>query len=183
MTDDEIIRLIEERKEHKALKRLYRYRGKVEQLIQQRGGTKTDAHDVFQEALIVLCKRIWAGDFKLTSKLDTYLYSVCYYTWKNELKSRNAKPATLIIDEISPAEESRLEELVEREQQITALEATLRKLGNPCMKLLQLFYYEKQRMAEIMKVLGHKSPQTTKAQKYKCMERLKKAMPKTAHHA
>ena len=170
MTDEKIIELILERKEHKALVKLYRYQGKVEALIQSRGGTKEDARDIFQEALVIFCKKVWEGNFQLTSKLDTFLYSICYNLWRNVKKA----PETEISDNFQAVSIDGLDELLEKEQKIKKVEFVLQKLGEPCFRLLRMFYYEALKMKEIAKKLGYSSEKTAKAQKYKCIERAKK---------
>jgi RNA polymerase sigma-70 factor (ECF subfamily) len=54
------------------------------------------------------------------------------------------------------------------------ISTTLSKIGDPCYRLLELFYFVQKTMEEISVELGYKNPETTKNQKYKCMERLRK---------
>jgi len=174
MTDEKIIELITQYKEDKALVKLYRYQSVITTLVQKNGGSKEDALDIFQDALIIFCKRIWEGNFKLTSKIDTYLYSICYNLWRNELEKRNRRMASNSNSEMQLVDDDHMHELIEKESKIKQIETVLRKIGDPCMKLLKLFYYEALKMKEIAKQLGYKSEQTAKAQKYKCIERAKK---------
>ena len=131
MTDEQIIDLISQRKEHKALVKLYKYQGNVEGLITTRGGSKQDARDVFQDALLIFCKKVWEGNFKLTSKIDTYLYSVCYNIWRNELEKRNKKHSFEIDETFELAAEDNLNEAIEKEAKLKSVEAILLKLGEP----------------------------------------------------
>ena len=66
MNDTKIVELIRSKKRDKALMKLYKYMPVVERYISSKGGTKDDARDVFQEALIVFCKKLSSDDFKLT---------------------------------------------------------------------------------------------------------------------
>jgi len=50
----------------------------------------------------------------------------------------------------------------------------LEKLGQPCQRIVELFYFEKKNMTEISEALGYKNPDTAKNQKCKCMARLRK---------
>ncbi|CAG5078326.1 RNA polymerase sigma factor [Parvicella tangerina] len=177
MTDQEIITLIEERREHKALVKLYRYESRVSTLIKKYGGSKEDAQDVFQDALLILCKNVWAGDFKLTSKLDTYLYGVCFNLWRTALKSKKGKEINL-PDEYRLEDQNELEALIAKEGKIKQVEEVLKKLGDPCLKLLQLFYYQAKKIKEIMQEMKYKTENTVKVQKYKCIERAKKMIAK-----
>jgi len=47
------------------------------QLIINNNGDEDDAKDIYQEAIIVLYNKIKSGKFELSSKLKTYIYSVC----------------------------------------------------------------------------------------------------------
>ena len=172
MTDQQIIELIESRKEGKALTKLYRYQPQVVAMIKSRGGSKDDALDVFQEALIIFCKKVWEGNFELTSKLDTYLYSVSYYIWKNKFE-KDAKWLT-VEGEANPVHIDDMDEVLEKEAKISRVEAVLENLGEPCFKLLQYFYYKGLSMKELAAKFGYKSINVAKTQKYKCIERARK---------
>lgn len=173
MTDEKIIELIAQRKEDKALIKLYRYQGVVSTLVMKNGGSKEDALDVFQDALIIFCKRVWEGNFTLTSKIDTYLYSICYNLWRKELEKQNKKTSLSNQEQVLVNDEQ-IDLLIEKENKIKQIEVVLHKIGDPCMKLLKMFYYEALKMKEIAQKLGYSSEKTAKAQKYKCIERAKK---------
>ena len=61
-----------------ALEYLYKknYRVMVS-LVMKNNGSEDEARDVFQDALIVFWQKANDPDFQLTSKISTYLYSVC----------------------------------------------------------------------------------------------------------
>ena len=48
----------------------------VKKLVVEKGGTKEDAEDVFQETLIVLIEKKRNKEFNLTSKESTYVYGI-----------------------------------------------------------------------------------------------------------
>ncbi len=172
MTDSQIIHLIETRKESRAMQNLYRYQSVVKKMILSKGGTSDDALDIFQEALIILCKKVWKGDFLLTSKLDTYIYGICYNLWRDHLKTSKDNLYKEMTDEYPMDDE--LEMLLEKEEKIIAIEYVLEQIGTACKQLLKLFYFDKKKVKEIVKELGYSSENTVKVQKYKCIERAKK---------
>ena len=55
MRDEQIISLIAMDKPDKALIILYKHLPLIRKLILSNGGTREDAEDLFQEALIILC--------------------------------------------------------------------------------------------------------------------------------
>jgi DNA-directed RNA polymerase specialized sigma24 family protein len=76
-TDSEIVLGILNNSEI-VLKRLYTtYFPMILQLIINNNGDEDDAKDIYQEAIIVLYNKIKSGEFELSSKLKTYIYSVC----------------------------------------------------------------------------------------------------------
>ena len=72
------------------LKRVYiAYFPMILKLIINNSGTPDDAKDIYQEAIIVLYNKIKSGDFELTSKLKTFIYSVCRRLWLKRLSQMN----------------------------------------------------------------------------------------------
>jgi RNA polymerase sigma factor (sigma-70 family) len=173
MTDQEIISKIREGNEHRALVKLYAYQSRVVTLVGKYGGSKADAQDVFQDALLILCKKVKEETFQLTAKLDTYLYGVCLNIWRNELREKG-KTAFSMPEEHQVYDETDWDAIFEKERKLKNVEAVLLKLGEPCLKLLKLFYYESMRIKEIVKAMGYKTENSVKVQKYKCLERAKK---------
>lgn len=58
-------------------------------------------------------------------------------------------------------------------QKLKGMEKSLGILGDPCRKILELYYYHKKNMKEIADVAGLKNPETAKNMKYKCLKRLR----------
>jgi RNA polymerase sigma factor (sigma-70 family) len=171
MNDQKLIELLQADKTDKAFYKLYFGYPKVEKLILSKGGNKEDAQDVFQEALIVLYRKVNTSNFKLTSKLSTYLYSVCRFLWKDELiKSKRIGFADFEVELIN---ESELDETIEHEKKLKQVEAILSTISVKCQEILQLFYFKKYSMKEIAKQMGYTSERIARTQKYKCMEKAK----------
>jgi RNA polymerase sigma factor (sigma-70 family) len=146
-----------------------------------RGGTETDAYDVFQEGVLVLFEKTSDPEFALTCKLSTYLFAVCKRIWfkKNQKQSNISS-----LDYDLGAEEGEFEGMrsfdsdikfhQEQEAKFEQLEQSLEQLGNPCKGLLKAFYIEEKSMQEIASVFGYTNAENAKTQKYKCLNRLKK---------
>jgi RNA polymerase sigma factor (sigma-70 family) len=170
MPDQEIIHLIRLDKTDKALDALYKNFPMVYKMIKSTGGNIQDAEDVFQEALIILYRKIKETDFKLTARLSTYLFSVCRFLWKDELKKRKY-PVTPDFETGFPAEEEQsFGIVVEKENQAKLAEKVLNELGDRCRELLLLFYHSGLKLKEIASRMGYSSENTAKNQKYKCLE-------------
>jgi DNA-directed RNA polymerase specialized sigma24 family protein len=122
MTDQAIITLIRADQSDKALDALYRFFPAVRKMIRGNGGNRQDAEDIFQEALIILCKRITETDFILTAQLSTYLFSVSRYLWKDESQKRRLFVAD--TPELSE-EESDMQAAVQKERDARLAEKVL----------------------------------------------------------
>lgn len=182
MTDQQIIQLIQQNKHSSAFTRLYRYFKPVQKLIVTRGGNTDDAKDVFQDALVILCKKVTDANFTLTASLDTYLYSVSRYLWNDELK-RRGRVNEISITEKHELPEEEITEWVNDENKIKQAETVLGKLGKRCLQLLQLFYTENQSMKSIAKKMEFSSEKIAKNQKYKCLETAKKMLKESQTNA
>jgi RNA polymerase sigma factor (sigma-70 family) len=170
MHDQKIIELIRTDNNDKALTALYKHFPMIRKLIRSKGGNAEDAEDTFQEALIIFCRKVKDPGFELTAQLSTYLFSVCRFLWKDELKKR--KPFISIDFEtgFNQAEEKELEELTEQENRAKLAEKVLNELGERCRELLLLFYNAGLKLKDIASKMGYNSESTAKNQKYKCLE-------------
>ena len=52
----------------------------------QDGGTRDDAKDIFQDALIIFHRKVRSEEFVLTCAVSTYLFSICRNLWREELR-------------------------------------------------------------------------------------------------
>ncbi|HET6996503.1 MAG TPA: sigma factor, partial [Chitinophagaceae bacterium] len=83
-------------------------------IVVSNGGNAQDAEDIFQEALIIVCRKVKDPGFQLTAQLSTYLYSVSRFLWKDELRKRKSFAPVNLESGLDPAEEKELEGLVEQ---------------------------------------------------------------------
>lgn len=71
----------------------------IRMLVLQNGGTSEDAHDIFQDSLIIMLETIDDGKFVLTCKFKTYFYCVCENLWKQVLHKRRVAANYLVRKE------------------------------------------------------------------------------------
>jgi len=146
----------------------------IKAFVVKNNGYPDDAHDIFQEAMIVLFEKAKSGSFTLTCQLQTYLYSICRRLWLKKLQNRNRFiPAIETVQEIVAVDDE-LELHEKKNHDFSIMEAALEKIGEPCKSLLEAFYIEKKSMPEIAAAFGYTNADNAKTQKYKCLVRLKK---------
>jgi RNA polymerase sigma factor (sigma-70 family) len=157
------------------LKRLYlAYFPMVLQLVLNNNGDEDDAKDVYQEAIIVLYNKVKTGNFELSSKLKTYIYSICRRLWLKRLKQMNRYGGDIKdFQEYLPVEDD-VEKHHDRDMQLNKMEDALKLLGEPCKTIMEDFYIHSRSMQEICERFGYTNADNAKTQKYKCLQRLKK---------
>jgi len=174
-TDSEVILGILNNSES-ALKRLYvAYFPMVLQLIINNNGNEDDAKDIYQEAIIVLYNKVKSGDFELSSKLKTYIYSICRRLWLKRLTQINRYGGDIReFEDFLPGDVDTGELHNERDIQFNKMNSALQLLGEPCKTIMEDFYINNRSMQEICERFGYTNADNAKTQKYKCLQRLKK---------
>ncbi|GAA4311575.1 hypothetical protein GCM10023149_06620 [Mucilaginibacter gynuensis] len=174
-TDSEVILGILNNSET-VLKKLYlAYFPMVLQLIINNNGSADDAKDIYQEAIIVLYNKVKAGNFELSSKLKTYIYSVSRRLWLKRLTQMSRYGGDIKdFQEYAPVEEDEAEAHSDRDIQFSKMENALKLLGEPCKTIMEDFYIHNRSMQEICERFGYTNADNAKTQKYKCLQRLKK---------
>jgi RNA polymerase sigma factor (sigma-70 family) len=173
-TDREVVLGILNNSEE-ALNRLYTdYFPMVLQFILTNNGDEDDAKDVYQESVIILYNKIRGGDFELTSKLKTYIYSVSRRIWLKKLAQQSKKTNNISEFEDVIAVEEDVELHEEKELQFDKMDSALQHLGEPCKTIIQDFYINGLSMQDISEKFGYTNTDNAKTQKYKCLQRLKK---------
>ena len=173
-TDSEIVLGILNNSEI-VLKRLYTtYFPMILQLIINNNGNEDDAKDIYQEAIIVLYNKIKSGEFELSSKLKTYIYSVCRRLWLKRLSQMNRYGGDIRdFEEYLPVEDE-VDNHNERDTQFNKMENALQLLGEPCKTIMEDFYIHNRSMQDICELFVYTNADNAKTQKYKCLQRLKK---------
>ncbi|SDD80922.1 RNA polymerase sigma factor, sigma-70 family [Mucilaginibacter pineti] len=173
-TDSEIVLGILNNSEI-VLKRLYTtYFPMILQLIINNNGNEDDAKDIYQEAIIVLYNKIKSGEFELSSKLKTYIYSVCRRLWLKRLSQMNRYGGDIRDFEDHLPVDEELDTHNDRDIQFTKMESALQLLGEPCKTIMEDFYIHNRSMQDICERFGYTNADNAKTQKYKCLQRLKK---------
>ena len=144
------------------------------QFIINNNGTEDDAKDIFQEAIIVLYEKVKGGKFELSSKLKTFIYSVCRRLWLKKLSSKSRSSVNIKdFEEFIPCDTD-LEQHHTRDKHFQDMELSLGQLGEPCKTIIEDYYMHSKSMLEICDKFGYTNADNAKTQKYKCLQRLKK---------
>jgi RNA polymerase sigma factor (sigma-70 family) len=159
----------------KAIETLYKENfGAIQSLVLNNNGSYDDARDIFQEAMIALYEKAQSDSFILTSKISTYMYSICKRLWLKRLQ-QSGRYLTVAdnLEETIPVEED-LEIHEKRNSEFAIMDRALNSLGEPCKSLLEGYYLKKLDMQTLAQDFGYTNADNAKNQKYKCLMRLKK---------
>jgi len=166
-------------KDKHAIEFIYKqYYPTVRKMLFKMGAHSELIKDIFQEAIIILYFNLKKSTFSLNCNLKTYFISIVKNLFLNELKKTEIKKiifnTNLINEEKDFYTENTLNIDLEENEQLKMLEKALQILGNPCKKILELFYLKNLSMTQIAQIMGYTNSNNAKTQKYKCLLRLKK---------
>ncbi len=171
MRDEDIIEALRTGPRDKALVKLYAHLPKVERMVRNNSGTRADAKDLFQDALIILLGKTNDPAFALTCSIGTYLFAICRNKWQEELRRQGRFSQEL---EAAPDEPTDLAPLLAEEHRFGLAERALRSLGDKCLDVLKRFYLLQEPLIAIAQAIGLAGEGAAKTRKYKCLEEARK---------
>ena len=158
----------------RVLTRLYRQAFPlVRRHVGAHGGSAEDAQDVFHDALVRFYEQAAGGKLVLTASASTYVVGISRHLWQHELRRRQRFPAGPLPDD---------PQLIAAEEPEAATEPAfavldyVERLGAKCKDVLLSFYYFQQPLAQIAQAHGYRSVRSATVQKFKCLERLRRAV-------
>lgn len=177
MTDRELLQLIKDN-DPQGLSSLYKtFRTEfIHWIIKFCRCSREDSQEYYQATIMIVYDNVHAGKLsQLNSSLKTYLFSIgknlAWNSYRQELRKQKAGAEFYLSNHV---QEETSKELAMQESNLELVSKCFNELGDPCHRLLDLYYYQKRSMDEIANELNYKNTDTAKNQKYKCMERLRK---------
>lgn len=157
--------------DHKGLEQIYReFAPAVLKLVTSNGGSKEDARDVFQSALIVVYQRMKEDKLTLSGSFGGLLYGISRNIWGNRLQKKSFKEVS-IPEEAKYTLEETWQDEIEEEEKRKLLRDKMKQLGVQCRQLLELFFANIS-MEEIRQHLGFGSVSYAMKRKFICKEKL-----------
>ena len=151
--------------DERALEVLYKkhYRMMTKMVINN-SGSEQEAKDIYQEALVVFWQKAVSGNLTLTSKISTYIYSICQNLWRKEL-DRKKRLSSEEKDSIEMPNH-------DKEERARIINECISQMGETCRKVLMYYYFDGLSMQDIADKLGFANTNTAKTKKYKCKQKL-----------
>ncbi len=151
--------------DERALEFLYKkYYRMMTKMVISNSGTEEEARDIYQEALIVFWQKAVSGKLVLTSKMSTYIYSICQNLWRKELDRKKRLSNEEKDVSVTPDTET--------EERNKIIARCINQLGETCRKVLMYYYFDELSMQEIAERMGFANTDTAKTKKYKCKQKL-----------
>lgn len=168
MNDPELIAALRGGRAEEAFTLLYRQLPDVIKLVRGHGGSRSDARDLFQDALVTLYEKTAGPAFPITGTLAAYLYGTCRNLWLAELRAKGKADQLKRMLANTPVDVSATE--VQKEPMMQLAERAFQVLGGKCRELLSRFYLHNGSFADIAAELGFSSEGAAKTRKCKCLE-------------
>jgi RNA polymerase sigma factor (sigma-70 family) len=158
-----------------ALKNLYDSYSEncIKWAISEFGLDLNSAQEIVQVSFVILYENVVSGKLaEARSSVKTYLFAIIknkiYQQTRHNNKFTSLDSANIIADTVSEGEEDLFSEHLQKARE------SLSALGDPCKKMLELFYFEGKSLDEVSLKMEYKNSDTTKNLKYKCIKRLQK---------
>lgn len=155
--------------DNKTVDYLYKaYFGMVRAHVLANSGSDDDAYDIFQDAIMVLFKKIQVNHITLSSDLKGYIYEVARNLWSSQLR-KNSHTENIIVDQ---GVEGEIEKLLDVPLEVIVQRSML-KLKPDSRKVLQL-HLDGYSYKEITRKMKYKSEEYARRKKHLAKEELMK---------
>lgn len=182
LTEKEIVTALKQNNrilENQVHRQLYpQYYYMIRKLILSNSGNEDDTIHTYHDGLIGFMNKCREENFVLTCSIKTMLYSICRNIWLNELRKRKKNREVQLNESLQwKLKVSSIQKQLELEQGKQLIHKILDELeliSTKCYKVIQSFYFEEKRLKEVMVDLDIATVGATKAQKDRCIKKLKK---------
>lgn len=148
----------------------------IKYMVTSNSGKDMDAEDVFQDALVVIYKKISSGNLNLTSAFHTYLYAICKHIWLQKLNKKGIQLEYKEISDFDSADDSQgLELMMADNEKYRLFQKHFSMLSEDDQNVLRL-YLKKVPLSEIATIMGFSSYDYAKVRKYIVKEKLKNSI-------
>jgi RNA polymerase sigma factor (sigma-70 family) len=147
---------------------------KIRKYILSNNGSREDANDIFQDAVVILFNQIINNKYKSDLDIDGFLFSVSRNLWIDKVRrEKRMLNKDFTIETNHTDFNDQLKDLIVKEKS-AALRTVFEKLDEKCRKILHYTIYEKLSMKEISVKMGYSNENVAKSNHYRCKTYLAK---------
>jgi RNA polymerase sigma factor (sigma-70 family) len=148
-----------------------KFKPQISGWIKKNSGTPYDSDDIFQQAFLILFRKIniEGEKLKLSCNLSTYFFSVCKHLWFQELRKRlrfHSKDIEAFRDLLISDSDDDIDDI-----KFKIFVKQLKELDPRCRRLLLLCCKSKS-LTEIKKTMGFKNNQAVADKKKNCRKKI-----------
>lgn len=146
----------------------------VQKFIVRNQGSKDDAFDAFQDALLSFYKQVVKGSFDPKYKVYGYLYRLSINFWLNKLKKDKRVVFESEFNEMDLSDDSQNPERMAfiKTSDENVLRTLFTSIGDKCIELLTYTIYQNILMEDIVLRMGMASVDSCKMQVMRCKKKL-----------
>jgi RNA polymerase sigma factor (sigma-70 family) len=142
----------------------------IRQFVKTNSGNDADADDIFQEAIMVIYRKIKEERLNLYVSFGTYLYAVAKKIWQNELKRKAQKNCSIDdCDDLNSDDDIEID-LIKNEKH-KLVWRHFENLSKDCQKIIKMFI-DGHSISEVTKTMNYSSEQHTKNRRLRCKNSL-----------
>ena len=170
--------------DEKILRHLYKKNfPRVRHFIILNGGNTDDAHDAFNDGMMILYSKMKTPGFTLTCAPGTFLFSVCRLVWLNmQKKEKRMVAVTEAYSESLVVAGADIHEWLIEEEKNKLFYQHLAQLEETCRTVLELFF-RKVPLKEIAARVGLPGEEAAKKRKFLCKKKLMESIRKDPRYA
>jgi len=143
----------------------------IRHLVMTNCGSRLDAEDIFQDAIIVIFEKLQKENIILQCSFKTYMYSICRNLWLQRLdKKKRVSFSFHDLEEFIIVKEE-VEQIVNVITKDKIFQKHYLGLSENCQKILRLTF-NRVTAREIARILGFKSEQYARKRKSQCRKTL-----------
>lgn len=181
-SQEEILQAIHSGNPNNALSYLYATAlPKVRLYVQTNSGSREEADDLFQDAVLVFFHQVRGGKYDVKHDIVGFIYTVARNLWIDKVRreKRMVKYDHPNQYEGKSDSQDQLTDLIDEERQ-EAMMQVFRKLDEKCQKILLYYIFERKSMADICQLMGYSSAHVAKTNHYRCKQYLSKLVKSDA---
>jgi RNA polymerase sigma factor (sigma-70 family) len=143
----------------------------IEGFVIHHHGSREQAKDVFQEAMIILYNRIKSKDFELSCKFGTFLYAICKRVWIQERKKILLHKDKLRQHPMAVHDPGPDDDPIMQNHLVQIFNKHFNELSPDCQKILTMFFNDHS-VEEIRAAMDYKNIHHAADRKYRCKKSL-----------
>lgn len=144
----------------------------LQRFIKKNGGSTDDAHEVFQESILLVYKKVIKNPNEDFENIEGYLYQTGIHTWIKKVKEANRFHLLEDLTTLEKVTNYAENEIIYHKKKPETINNLFADLGEKCKEILQLSIYSELSQDDIMIRMGFATIGAVKMQYKRCKEKL-----------